>query len=114
MARNIPAQEDVGQQAWLARWKAAYEDWCGRWFAFGARGGTDPKFLGFLGKFREYLTNEYIPVKEQAHAGQKKFFDAMGIPVSNYVTPVAKEAVAIFLDEAAQVFGGRSNPPISP
>jgi hypothetical protein len=114
VAKGIPEEGTVSREAWLSRWKSVYEEWCGRWFAFGARRGTDSRFMGFLGRFKEYLTQEYIPFGEQTHAGRKKFFDTMGIPTAGFVSPVAKEAVAMYLEEAAEVLGGRSNPPISP
>lgn len=53
--------ETAGAAAY-ARYNAAYVALCHSWIALGARTGSDPRFSGFLARYREFLTREYIPL----------------------------------------------------
>jgi len=111
-AKRQLSPKPLDERTKWAGWNAKYVSLCEAWFAFAARKGSDPRFSGFLARYKEYLTQEYIPQWEQSHASQKRFFDSMGIPTTGYESWATLDAVRMYLAALQEAFGGRETKPL--
>ncbi len=95
--------------ALVAQWNASSEKVCADWWT------ASGPFHGWLRRYREHLTQDVIPSREQAeNLGAGFMVHLLDTPDASFRSTATLSAVREYIDQAAQVFAERERAPMPP